>query len=274
MMTYSFIIFTTTGAATPTFSARGRTAHATFRRGMSSMKCLNCRALLAPGDTACPFCRTPAVFASSRGAPASSRDGKLVEWARQSRTFKWGCGGVMLLGSGLAMLVGLALALVTQKTSEVGPKAMTEAELVKIEDAKQLQGTWIAYDSPQSIETGTELGYMSALKKDQIKSRFILVRVGRGWMIAEVGPRFSGNHFVGTVTELWTSPLGKKIIEDIRRRRPAETALLVPYYLAAEKTYEQGVRGQYVAAGGVGFIGLLFFLFSFKVLRARPQGAA
>jgi hypothetical protein len=207
-------------------------------------------------------------------AAAVRREGLLVHWARQSSAFKWGCGGFILVGGCLAMLMGLAIALQAKEDSERGAKTMTEAELSKVDDPSALLGTWIVYDSPHTIETGTQLEYISALKKEKIHSRFILLRVGKGWMMAEVAPKFAGRRYVGEIKELSHSPLGEKILQDIRRRQPAETQTLLPYYLHAVKTFEMGTRGQYVTAGGVALFGLLFAAFAMKMLLVKRQGAA
>ena len=182
--------------------------------------------------------------------------------------------GLMLVGGGLAILIGLVLALEASQASDGGPKTMTEAELTAADDPLTHSGSWIAYDSPQSIETGTQLEYLSALKKEKIHSRFVLLRVGKGWMIAEVAPKFTGQRYVGEIKELSHSPLGEKILQDIRRRRPDETRTLLPCYLYAVKTFEMGTRSRYITAGGVAFFGLLFAAFSMKMLLVKPRTAA
>jgi hypothetical protein len=178
------------------------------------------------------------------------------------------------VGGCLTILIGLALALQAQQTSERGIKTMTEGELGTVEDPLALLGTWIAYHSPQTIETGTQLEYRSAVRKEKIHSRFVLVRVGKGWMIAEVVPKFAGQHYVGEIKELSQSPLGEKALQDIRRRRPDETRTLLPCYLHAVKTLKVGTRSRYISAGAVAFFGLLFAAFSMKMLTAKPQMAA
>ncbi len=233
------------------------------------MRCRNCSTVLADFDTTCPMCHSTMTPRNVATAVAARREGLLVQWARRSAAVRWGVGGLMLAGGCAAMLVGLAIALEAQRSSEGGPKPMTEAELSQVTDPTALAGTWIAYDSPKTVQTGTQLEYLSALKKERIHSRFDLVRVGSGWMMAEVKPGFSSSHYVGEIRELSHSPLGEKVLQDVRSRRPAETKTLLPYYLNAEKTYEMGVRGQYVTAGGVGVFGLLFAVFAVKMFTAR-----
>ena len=85
-----------------------------------------------------------------------------------------------------------------------------------------------------------------------------------------VGGGFGGLY---AAQALRKSPVDGEIVEDIRRRQPAETKTLLPYYLVADKTYERGVRSKYLTAGGLGLGGLLCFLLSFKLLASRPQEA-
>jgi hypothetical protein len=238
------------------------------------MRCRNCLTVVGDTDTVCVVCHTPLVSQGAAFTPAARaarRAGLLVTWSRRSPAFKWGCGGLMLIGGCLAILVGAAFALEAKEASQRGPKAMTEAELAKVENPATLHGNWIEYDSPQSIETGTELEYISALKNGKIHSRFVLVRVGKGWMMAEVSPKFAGQHFVGEIKPLSHSPLGEKVLQDIRRRQPTETQTLLPYYLDAVRTYEMGTRSQYLTAGGVAFMGLVFAAFSMKMLLVKRQ---
>ncbi|HEY1377878.1 MAG TPA: hypothetical protein VGF55_13850 [Gemmataceae bacterium] len=237
------------------------------------MRCRNCHTLLADTDTECPGCHSTQVPRVVAVAAAARRDGLLVHAARRSAAVRWGCGGLLLVIGGLAVLIGLVIYLEAQRASEGGPKPMTEADLGKVEDAAALVGTWVAYDSPKTVETGTQLEYLSALKKDRIHSRFVLLRVGGGWMLAEVKPAFTSQHYVGEVRELSHSPLGEKILQDVRRRCPAETKTLLPYYLNADQTYDMGVRGQYVTAGGVALFGLLAAAFAVKMFTAKRVAA-
>jgi hypothetical protein len=230
------------------------------------MRCRNCSTVVADTDPVCPACHAFLGSRNTAAVAAVRRDGLLITWSRQSPVFKWGAGGLMLVGGVVAILIGAAIALQAKEDFERGAKTVTEAELSQVDDPDALQGTWIAYDSPKTIETGTKLEYISALKKQKIHSRFVLLSVGKSWMMAEVSPKFTGRHYVGEIRELSHSPLGEKVMADIRRRQPEETKDLLPYYLFAVKTFEQGTRGQYITAGGVGLFGLLFAGFALKML--------
>ena len=76
------------------------------------------------------------------------------------------------------------------------------------------------------------------------RSKYLLIRVGDGWLIADVPAGFTGNQVVGYL-DRWWSPLSKEVIDHVKGRFPDRDVL--PYQLNAEYSY----KGQCFAMLGI-----------------------
>lgn len=115
-----------------------------------------------------------------------------------------------------------------------GPVPVTLATLQEVTDPAALSNPWISFTFNEAIDTGLVMENTKAGTTTQ-RSKYLLIRVGGRWLIADVPAGFTGNHVVGYL-DRWWSPLSKKVIDQIKGRFPDRDIL--PYQLNAEYAYK------------------------------------
>lgn len=130
-----------------------------------------------------------------------------------------------------------------------GPKPITLAALQEVKDPETLPNPWVSFHFDEAIDTGF---VMESTKKGTTtpRSKYLLIRVGDRWLIADVPAEFTGNQVVGYL-DTWWSPLSRKVIDQVTGR--FTDRVILPYQLNAEYSY----RGQCFSMLGIAAFFLL-----------------
>jgi hypothetical protein len=126
-----------------------------------------------------------------------------------------------------------------------GPVHVSLADLQQVQDPSDLSNSWIILAFTETSDTGLGIDRQSQIQS----SKFILIRVGERWLIADVPRRFIGSKEVQGYLEAWWTPFQRDKIKEIEKRFPDRD--IVPYQL--DCTY--AVKNQ--GLGMVAIIGLL-----------------
>lgn len=107
-----------------------------------------------------------------------------------------------------------------------GPKPITLAALQEVKDPETLPNPWVSFQFDEAIDTGF---VMESTKKVTTtpRSKYLLIRVGNRWLIADVPAGFAGNQVVGYL-DTWWSPLSRKVIDQITGRFTDRDILPLP----------------------------------------------
>jgi hypothetical protein len=92
-----------------------------------------------------------------------------------------------------------------------GPVPITLTTLEDLKDPETLTNPWVSFAFNEAIDTGfvmesTDLGQTAQ------RSKYLLIRVGNRWLLADVPVAFAGSQVVGYLDK-WSSPLSKKVID-------------------------------------------------------------
>ena len=139
-----------------------------------------------------------------------------------------------------------------------GPAPFTLAALQEVKDPQALSNPWISLDFSEAVDSGF---VMQTTKQGDTKerSKYLLIKVGNGWLITDVPVNFTGNHVVGYLDNWW-SPLSKQVIEHVKGRFPEREIL--PYQLNAEYSYKGQCLSMLGVAGFVFLAGLAVIWFA------------
>jgi hypothetical protein len=116
-----------------------------------------------------------------------------------------------------------------------GPVPITLATLEELKDPETLPNPWVSFAFDEAIDTGF---VMESTKsgKTITRSKYLLIRVGNRWLLADVPADFTGHQVVGYLDQWW-SPLSRKVIDQVQGRFPDRD--IIPYQLNAEYAYRK-----------------------------------
>jgi hypothetical protein len=132
-----------------------------------------------------------------------------------------------------------------------GPVPITLADLQKLDDPATLSNPWVSFTFDQAVDTGFVMQQTRSGDTRQ-RSKYLLIEVGKRWLLADVPADFAGNHAVGYLDKWW-SPLSNKVIDQVKGRFRDRDIL--PYQFNAEYSYRSecysllGVSGFFIVAG-------------------------
>lgn len=151
-----------------------------------------------------------------------------------------------------------------------GPVPVTTADLRDLNNPDDLSNPWVTLTFDEAIDTGFVMENTKGGNTTQ-RSKYLLIRVGDRWLIADVPPDFSGKQVVGHLDRAW-SPLGLKVVSHVKTRFGNRDIL--PYELNGTYDY----RGQCFAflglVGALFLLGGYFVVLSAKNLRTLRRSAA
>lgn len=166
----------------------------------------------------------------------------------------------------LVFLGGVGMVLYHQRwvrSALQGPTPITQADLQELKDPKQLPNPWVSFDFDEAIDTGFVME-MTKSGNTRQRSKYLLIRVGKRWLLADVPVAFSSNQVVGHL-DTWWSPLSKKVIDRVERRFPEHDIL--PYQLNAENDYQGQCFGMLGVAGAICLVGIAILGYAVSDLR-------
>lgn len=221
-----------------------------------------------------------AIYGAIKVAEASSRPGQST-WgvaptpqapARVSsgaNPLKWLFGIVFLLAGGLFLMVAVVNFFDTWKIAQRVPKVVTAGELAKVDVAKSVPGSWLAYTFVESKPLDHTVMRKRLGKAGEVKADCLLVRVQDRWLLATVAQGFDGDELVGRLVPL-DSPLPKQLADKISKVDPKAAGLLAFEFNGVDGSASD-LQQRYIAVGVLAFFGLLGLLLGVRLWAANAN---
>jgi hypothetical protein len=187
---------------------------------------------------------------------------------------------VQLLAAGVVVaLLGLVFVIASivryqRVSAEVarGPRKITEAQLLELGDKATPPSGYMVFETSEVTQTNLVVKHGKS-KSAPTTSRYILVKVGNRWAVANVPNDFTGKRLVGYVSRLDEgSDLARLARNEVANKSPRQT--LAPLFFQVHILTRDSQVSWIVASGGMLVVGIVICVVWFLQTRRPPKRSA